>query len=56
LVAATDNSAGVDAPLAAMIAPLAVRTVFWIKLDVSGATSPQEEPLYTFIALRTELK
>jgi len=56
LVVATLNCAGVDAPVAAIIEPLAVSNVFCIKLDVSGATSPQEAPLYTFMALRTELK
>jgi hypothetical protein len=56
LVEAIVISAGVAVALAAIIDPLALRIVFWIKLDVSGATRSQDEPLYTFIAFTTELK
>ena len=56
LVEATVRATGVDAPLAEMIAPLAVRIVLSIKLDVSGATKSQAAPSYTFIAPSTELK
>ena len=45
LVEATVKTDGVDAPLAEIREPLAVRIVLSIKLDVSGATKSQDAPL-----------
>ena len=44
LVVATVIADGVDAPLAEIRLPFAVRIVLSIKLDVSGATRSQAEP------------
>ena len=44
LVEATVNAEGVDAPLAEIKEPLAVRIDLSIKLDVSGATKSQAAP------------
>ena len=45
LVEATVTATGVEAVLAEMMLPLAVRIVLSIKLDVSGATKSQDAPL-----------
>lgn len=45
LVEATVKTDGVDAPLAEIREPLAVRIALSIKADVSGATKSQEAPL-----------
>ena len=45
LVAGAVKATGVDAPLAEIKAPLPERIDLSMKLDVSGATKSQEEPL-----------
>ena len=45
MVAATVRATGVEAVLAEMIVPLAVRIALSIKLVVSGATNAQALPL-----------
>lgn len=45
LVEATVKAAGVDAPVAETSAPFAVHRALSTKLEVSGATKSQDEPL-----------